>query len=136
VIALLLAVALATGQLEVTSVSAIVVDRALAHQVDPDELIALATCESSLDPNAVGDRGTSYGLFQLHRGGLLHDFYADGYTDPFDPWQASDFTAAAVAAGEGGAWSCFGLIRRVTPIGQEVNLAAAALPQINDRGRQ
>ncbi|PFT64643.1 transglycosylase [Bacillus cereus] len=26
--------------------------------------------ESKFDPNAVGDQGTSLGLFQLHRGGL------------------------------------------------------------------
>jgi cell wall-associated NlpC family hydrolase len=34
-------------------------------------LAAIAHHESGLDPSSVGDQGTSYGLFQLHRGGAL-----------------------------------------------------------------
>lgn len=89
----------------------IVVERALAHQVDPSALLAVARCESRLNPRAVGDGGTSFGAFQLHRGGLLSRFFSDGYTDPFDIWQAADFTAAQIAGGHGGAWSCWGLAR-------------------------
>jgi len=39
--------------------------------VDPDLAIADAYAESGLDPTAVGDNGTSFGLYQLHQGGEL-----------------------------------------------------------------
>lgn len=44
-----------------------------AHQagVDPVRAVAIALEESGGDPHAVGDQGSSYGLFQLHKGGAL-----------------------------------------------------------------
>jgi hypothetical protein len=58
-------------------------------------LRSIARCESggTFDPNVVGDHGTSYGLVQLHRGGLLERFYAAGYDSAFDPWQSLAFLA-------------------------------------------
>jgi len=38
------------------------------HGADADYLVALAKCESTLDPLARGDSGQSRGLFQLHNG--------------------------------------------------------------------
>jgi hypothetical protein len=39
--------------------------------VDPVTAVAAMLVESGGNPHAVGDRGTSFGLFQLHRGGEL-----------------------------------------------------------------
>lgn len=44
---------------------------AAAKGVDPVLAVATALHESSLNPQAVGDQGTSFGLYQLHRGGEL-----------------------------------------------------------------
>lgn len=89
-----------------------IADAAANHGVSEAALMRVARCEThgSFDPYSVGDHGTSYGLFQLHRGGLLGLFYVD-HSDAFDPYQAADF-AAAVMAGEVegahmSAWSCW-----------------------------
>ncbi|MGE7874485.1 transglycosylase SLT domain-containing protein [Bacillus paramycoides] len=39
--------------------------------------LSIAFHESKFDPNAVGDQETSFGLFQLHRGGLAPEDLAD-----------------------------------------------------------
>lgn len=58
----------------------------VAHQVgvDPQLAVAMMLVESGGDNRAVGDRGTSFGLYQLHRGGMLTDA---GLTreEAFDP---------------------------------------------------
>lgn len=43
-----------------------IVVEALASNVNPQLAIGIATAESRLNPNAVGDYGTSVGLFQIH----------------------------------------------------------------------
>ena len=48
-----------------------IISAAGKYGVDPALAIATATLESGLNPHAVGDHGTSLGLFQLHRGGEL-----------------------------------------------------------------
>jgi hypothetical protein len=66
-------------------------------------------CETgwTFNPHAVGDRGTSLGPAQLHRGGgELPRFYAFGYSDPFDPYQSIEFMALEFADGRARAWSC------------------------------
>lgn len=45
--------------------------------IDPNLFVSVAEVESSLNPNAVGDKGTSFGLFQLHRGGQAPSQYSD-----------------------------------------------------------
>ena len=44
--------------------------------------LATAQVESGLNPNAVGDNGTSFGLFQLHRGGELGSMSPQQAFDP------------------------------------------------------
>ena len=41
------------------------------HGVDPNAAVAVAMTEGGLRPGAVGDQGTSFGPFQLHRGGAM-----------------------------------------------------------------
>lgn len=59
--------------------------------------VAVAQGESNFSPMAVGDNGSSLGIFQLHRQGKLPAFYAAGYTNPFDARQNIRFTAEYIA---------------------------------------
>ncbi len=45
--------------------------------------LAVAMAESGLNPRAVGDGGTSFGLFQLHQGGELGDMSKEQAFDPY-----------------------------------------------------
>ena len=88
------------------TVPALIRDAALRHGVDAQDLLRVLACESGLNPHAVGDHGTSLGLAQLNTRGLLPTFYQLGYTDPFDPAQAADFTAWAFRQGLRRHWTC------------------------------
>jgi hypothetical protein len=80
------------------------------YGVSEARLLRVATCESRLDPYAVGDSGHSWGLAQLNdrRTGLLGHFYAQGYMSALDPYEAADYLGRVFSgefAGEGiGAW--------------------------------
>lgn len=50
--------------------------------IDPNLALAMMMTESKGDPRAVGDNGSSYGLFQLHQGGELGNLSP---TQAFDP---------------------------------------------------
>lgn len=73
---------------------------------------ALANCivdietGHTLDPYAVGREG-ELGVAQLHPRGLLPDFYARGYANPYSPYQAMDYLEDALARGEGPAWTAY-----------------------------
>ncbi len=90
-------------------VAAVVRERAAAHDVSPWLLEALATCESRLDPYAVGAAG-ELGLLQLHPRGLLPAFYRMGFDDPWSVYQQADFAAWAIANGYARHWSCWRVV--------------------------
>lgn len=46
---------------------------AQSSNINPRIFLSVAQVESSFNTNAVGDHGTSFGLFQLHRGGQAPD---------------------------------------------------------------
>lgn len=60
----------------------VIYDTALQHHVSPDLAVATALTESGLNPRAVGDNGTSFGLYQLHRGGELGSLSPSQAYDP------------------------------------------------------
>jgi hypothetical protein len=91
------------------AVAAVVRERAVAHDVSPWLLEALATCESRLDPEAVGAAG-ELGLMQLHPRGLLPAFYRMGFDDPWSVYQQADFAAWAIANGYARHWSCWRVV--------------------------
>ncbi len=108
--AVALSVGLATGHAEpidTAATIAIIHERAAAWGQSGVAMERLARCESRLDTNAVGDRGHSVGLFQIHDQGLLSLFRQWGYDDRADAWQASDFVARALAQNMGRHWSCW-----------------------------
>lgn len=59
--------------------------------------LAVALNESNLNPSAVGDAGSSYGLFQLHRGGALPAGWSAQMAE--NPMQNAAFAARAIGAG-------------------------------------
>lgn len=79
-------------------------DRAAAHGVSGETMIAVAECESSLDPHATN--GRYKGLFQLGSPGMEDEFWEMGYTDIWSAWQQADFAALQFARGRSSAWSC------------------------------
>lgn len=91
---------------DAAAIIAIIHDRAAAYGQSGAAMQRLAMCESRLNPNAVGDRGQSIGLFQIHNAGLFALFRQWGYDDRTDPYQASEFTARALAAGLRSHWHC------------------------------
>ena len=95
------------------------IERASARHGVPVELLTcLVSVETggTFSPYAVGDGGQSLGPAQLYSGGLLSAFYAAGYTDPFDPYEALDYMAGVVADG-GGPWNWYTAWRLCSGVG-------------------
>jgi soluble lytic murein transglycosylase-like protein len=69
---------------------------------------AVIKCESSYNPNAVGDSGHSRGLAQIHR--PSHPTITDAQA--FDPDFAIEFMAKAMSQGDAWMWSCWKNIGR------------------------
>src|SRR5579872_2106957 len=59
-----------------------IIHESVIAQVDPVLAVSMAILESALNPNAIGDNYTSFGLFQLHKGGELGNLTE---TEAFDP---------------------------------------------------
>lgn len=59
-----------------------IIQEAASLHVDPILAVSMAILESALNPKAIGDNGTSFGLYQLHQGGELGNMTMD---DAFDP---------------------------------------------------
>ncbi|MBC1434323.1 transglycosylase SLT domain-containing protein [Paenilisteria rocourtiae] len=52
-------------------------ETAKKHDIPAWIPLSIAETESGFDPKTIGDAGTSYGLFQLHRGGLAPEEMTD-----------------------------------------------------------
>lgn len=61
----------------------------------------IAYTESGYNPNAIGDNGTSFGLFQLHIGGQLPSQYNNNPSAVFDPGLNAQIAMPDIA----GAWN-------------------------------
>jgi cell wall-associated NlpC family hydrolase len=72
----------ATQPVDQGAVVRALVQQARAARVDPVTLIAAGLEESNLDPRATGDSNSSYGIFQLHKGGALGRLTPDQAYDP------------------------------------------------------
>lgn len=59
---------------------------AARYGVDPDALVAIATIESALNPQAKNPRSSAAGLFQF----IASTAKAYGLSDPYNPEQAAD----------------------------------------------
>jgi hypothetical protein len=72
------------------------------YAVDPQILTNLARCESQLNPAAVGDKGLSRGLWQIHKPSnpTISDEFA------FDPIKSTEWATQRIKAGELWRWTC------------------------------
>lgn len=59
-------------------------------------LAAVSHAESGLIPSSMGDSGTSYGLFQLHRGGALGNMPDSQARQYLDAYRNADFAARQI----------------------------------------
>lgn len=74
------------------------------YAVERRVLARLLNCESGLNPRAIGDNGTSFGIAQFH-----HPERDWGITveQAFDPEFAIDLTARSISKGLGPKWTCY-----------------------------
>lgn len=82
----------------------IIVQQARKTGADPLTLLATAIVESGLNPRALGDQGTSYGIFQMRvngAGGTTHE-QARRY---YDPLLSAENRARHFRGGSGGAFA-------------------------------
>lgn len=90
-------------------VAAIIRGAFAARGLDADRAVAVATCESHLDPAAIGDHGEAVGLWQWHLAPWQqHAREVLGRSDDLraDPVLSSVVTAATVARQGWGIWTC------------------------------
>jgi soluble lytic murein transglycosylase-like protein len=95
----------------VTDVEAIVRNAAAKYGLDPEWLMSIAVCESTLDPLAVNynyyENGHPSGLFQHISGYYTARAEKYGYsTNVFDAYSNANTTAAMMADGLQGLWEC------------------------------
>lgn len=66
------------------SVEQIITNVANQLGIPPNVALAIANQESGLNPNSVGDNGSSFGLYQLHQGGELGSHTQAWADDPYN----------------------------------------------------
>lgn len=69
-------------------------------------MTSVVGCESSFNPKAVGDNGTSFGLAQIHLPAHPHITKEQA----FDPYFALNFMASEMKAGRSWKWTCYKLL--------------------------
>ncbi len=76
---------------------------ATKHGIDPEPFIETARCESNFKASAVGDNGTSFGVFQIHL--PAHPYISK--EQALDPWFAAEWAAKSFADGKQKWWTCY-----------------------------
>lgn len=112
-----------------------IVKQARAAGVDPALMVAVAMEESGLRPGAVGDQGTSFGLYQLHRGGALGNLTPQQASDPNTN---AGLIARAIKAAGGQGWHAdasgltnyYRQIGRGSSVSGPTNKALSMVPQV------
>ena len=79
---------------------------AAKYKIDFNEFLAVAKCESSLKANAVGDKGTSFGVFQIH----LPAHPTISKAQALDPWFNVEWSAKQFAKGNQKIWTCYRIL--------------------------
>lgn len=98
-----LTVPVETAPLTQTELIAIATDEAKSHHLNVEHFLKTIECESAWDVNAVGDRGTSIGLAQLHFPGN----WEISTSSAKDPYIALSIMAQAWEDNRYAEWSCW-----------------------------
>jgi len=80
----------------------LILNTATKHDIDGERFLETARCESSLKPGAIGDHGTSYGLFQIH----LPAHPSVSIEQALDPYFVVEWSAKKFKANPK-IWSCY-----------------------------
>ena len=72
------------------------------YNVNPQVMHKVIKCESSYNPNALGDGGKSRGLVQIHS-----DYHDVSDEDAYNPQYAIEFLARMLSQGKGNLWTCY-----------------------------
>ena len=73
------------------------------YSVSQETLYRTIKCESSFNPQAVGDHGTSFGIAQIHL--VAHPDITK--KQALDPSFSIDYLAKSIKNGKGRMWTCF-----------------------------
>ena len=85
-------------------ITQIIYDAAARYGQDPEDMLRVATCESGLDPNAVGGGGAYHGLFQFVPSTFAGTPYAD--QSIYDPYANANAAAWMWSQGRRNEWVC------------------------------
>lgn len=75
---------------------------AVRYGIPSEPLIGTLRCESGFDKSAVGDKGTSYGVAQIH----LPAHPEVSKEEALNPWFAIDWAAYQFSIGNQNIWTC------------------------------
>lgn len=87
---------LAEAQEPAPWIADVIAERAEARGASAWALTVILRCESSFDPEALGDYGRSHGIAQINdhpRTGLLGHFKSLGYRSAYSVWDSIDYLA-------------------------------------------
>jgi len=80
------------------------------HSISQNTLLQVVMCESSGNPNAIGDNGHSFGLVQI----FLDYHPTITKENALDPDFALNFLADNISKGKGSLWTCFRNLKLTT----------------------
>lgn len=87
-----------------TTLEAFASSTAADYGLDRAHFLAVISCESGWNPDAIGDHGTSIGIAQLH---FPPQEWGVSTSTALDPYAAIGIMAQAWAKGEQTKWSCW-----------------------------
>lgn len=73
------------------------------YNVSAEKMLKTLTCESNLNPRAIGDHGKSFGIAQIHL--PSHPYVSVAQAQ--DPIFATEFMAKEFARGNAKIWTCY-----------------------------
>ena len=76
------------------------------YNVKPSLMRSIIGCESSFNPNAIGDNNTSFGLSQIHLPAHPDITKEQAFNEDF----AIEFMAKALSQGKGSMWTCYSIV--------------------------
>lgn len=93
----------------VKTIPSIIRQQAFKYSVSEKLMTDIIMCESSMNPNAVGDNGHSRGLVQIYDSFHPNVTHEQAFNEEF----AVEFLAKNLSLGKGKMWSCFSKVKRV-----------------------
>lgn len=85
------------------SIDELISDASLKYGVSEAVMRKVVACESTFNPNAIGDGGKSFGLVQIHL--PSHPYVSR--EEALNPEFAVEFLAKNLSLGKGRMWTCY-----------------------------